>query len=66
MKISVNGKLRDIPDTTTVTQLIDQLAIESTQVAVALNHAFVPRSAYGETRLTAHDQVEILMPVAGG
>jgi sulfur carrier protein len=66
MKISVNGELIDIRDATTVDELMCQLGYESTQAAVALNLFFVPRSAYEKTRLQARDQVEIVMPVAGG
>lgn len=35
-------------------------------VAVAVNAAVVPRSRWGETRLSAGDEVEILTAVQGG
>ena len=35
-------------------------------VAVAVNRSLVKRSAFGDTQLTASDQVEILSPMAGG
>lgn len=66
MKISVNGEIREIPDSATVESLMCQLGCESNRVAVALNLSFVPRSAYAQTRLKARDQVEIVTPVAGG
>jgi len=55
-------------DAPTVRALLDEQAIdaEARGVAVALNEAVVPRSAWADTGLTAGDNVEIVKPFRGG
>ena len=66
MRITVNGESLEVADSITVDQLMRQLHYEPVRVAVAVNLEFVPRSAYGDTRLAESDQVEIVAAVAGG
>ncbi len=66
MKITVNGEALEVVDSTTVDQLMRQLDYDSARVAVAVNLEFVPRSAYGETKLKESDQLEIVTAVSGG
>ncbi len=66
MKITVNGKPLEVVEATTVDQLMHQLEYDSARVAVALNLEFVPRSAYGETKLHESDELEIVTAVSGG
>lgn len=39
---------------------------EEQRIAVALNGEFVPRSRYGDTRLSHNDLLDIVQPVGGG
>lgn len=66
MRIMVNGESLEVADSTTVDQLMQQLEYEPARVVVAVNLEFVPRSAYGSTRLKESDQLEIVAAVAGG
>ena len=66
MKIVVNGESRDVPVSTTVTQLLDALDINPLMVAVEVNVDVLPRAQYASTFLKEGDQVEIVRMVGGG
>jgi sulfur carrier protein len=66
MKVTVNGAVEQVDAGTTVADLVRARADGHRHVAVALNGAVVPRSAWPATALTAEDRVEVLTAVAGG
>jgi sulfur carrier protein len=49
-----------------VIQLIEQLSLQGTRIAVELNREIVPRSRYDATPLTSGDKVEIVQAIGGG
>ena len=65
MIIKVNGQDRDVPEGTTVTQLIEQHSLTPQKVAVELNRRLIRTEKY-ETILKAGDEVEIVTFVGGG
>lgn len=65
LDLTVNGALTRI-DARTVQDLLLALGIEPGHVAVAVNHACVPRRDFAQRPLAAGDDVEILAPMAGG
>lgn len=64
--VTVNGVPTDVASGCTVADLVTARAGEHRRVAVARNGEVVPRSTWADTRLVAGDDVEILVPVAGG
>ncbi|MBR3425538.1 MAG: sulfur carrier protein ThiS [Neisseriaceae bacterium] len=64
MRILINNEPHDL-SVQTVADLIAHIQPE-TPFAVAVNTAFVPKSAYDNTVLYDGDKVEIVRPVAGG
>ena len=66
MQIVVNGASRDVPDGITIGELLDQLSIPRTGVAVAIAMRVVPRGDHDSTTLNPDDQVEIIQAVGGG
>ena len=66
MTITLNGDPFDMPAPLTVTQLLEQLHIDSRRVAVEHNFIVLKRAAYDTTRLAEGDQVEIVNFVGGG
>ena len=66
MTITLNGDPFDISTPLTVTQLLEQLHIDSRRVAVEHNFIVLKRTAYGTTTLGEGDQVEIVNFVGGG
>ena len=66
MTITLNGDPFDMPAPLTVTQLLEQLHIDSRRVAVEHNFIVLKRAAYDTTTLAEGDQVEIVNFVGGG
>ena len=65
MKISVNGKARDV-DAGTLAALLVELDYGETTVATALNQGFVRAVDRAATPLVEGDVVEIVTPRQGG
>ncbi len=66
LALSVNGEPREVPAPCTVGELLMLLALDRTQVAVAVNRDVVPRSLFVAQQLAAGDRIEILEAVGGG
>jgi sulfur carrier protein len=66
MQILVNGEARSAPETLPLPALLDELRLAGKRLAVELNGAIVPRSAWAATRLRDGDRVEIVHAIGGG
>ena len=65
MRIQVNGKEREVADSTTVKQLVELLGL-SAPLAVELNRKVCPKSSHEQTLLNNGDVIEIVTIVGGG
>jgi sulfur carrier protein len=66
VEISVNGKLRQVAEGTTITALIAELGLAGKPVAVEKNRTIVPRAQHATTTLAAGDRLELVTFVGGG
>ena len=66
MQLVINGQEKDMPSSVTITQMLRELDITGSHIAVALNFQVVPRSSYDQTPLNEGDKVEIVHAVGGG
>jgi sulfur carrier protein len=66
MRVIVNDQATELPDAATVADLLVQLALPGTRVAVEVNRQLVRRVQHGDTRLNAGDIVEVVTLVGGG
>jgi sulfur carrier protein len=66
MQILVNGQARSAPERVALPALIDELQLGGGRLAVELNGAIVPRSAWPEVRLSDGDRLEIVHAIGGG
>ena len=66
MKITVNGKPREIDAETDLSSFLQAFEINPRLVAVAINGDVVPRHAYAGVRVRAGDALEIVRMVGGG
>ena len=64
--ITVNGEERQFERLGTVAELVAELGLESSQVAVERNREIVPRASHSDTQLEAGDVLEIVTLVGGG
>ncbi len=66
MTVTVNGQPREVPEGTTIEQLVSQLTAAPSGVAAAVNGEVLPRRAWAATPLADLDQVEVVTAVQGG
>lgn len=66
MNILLNGEERQLGQGATVALLLEDLSLSGKRLAVELNEEILPRSQYGEYRLSDGDKVEIVHAVGGG
>jgi len=66
MKVIYNDFPQELPDGTTVADLVRQLELEPRYVAVEVNFELVPREAHAEHTLHEGDRLEIVTLVGGG
>lgn len=66
MELRVNGKAMEVPEGTTVHDLVERLGLRVTSVAVEHNGEPVQRTRYSAVVLEAGDVLEVVRPVQGG
>jgi thiamine biosynthesis protein ThiS len=66
LRIFINGESRELSGTPSLAELITQLELPATRVAVELNREVVRRNEWSGTMLHENDRVEIVHFVGGG
>lgn len=66
MRLIINGEPKDIAEASTLSQLVEYLAMKGDRVAIELNREIVPRGSWAQTSLNDGDQLEIVHFVGGG
>lgn len=66
LRITLNGKPHTVNQPASVADLLAELGWKPTQVVVELNGRVLPRSETGQVFINEGDQLEIILPVAGG
>lgn len=64
--VSINGTARQLPDSTSVAALIEQMGLAGKRVALERNGEIVPRSSFAVQRLADGDKLEVVVAVGGG
>jgi sulfur carrier protein len=64
--VEVNGESRDVPDSLTLTEFIEHLALAPERLAIELNRQVVRRTLWPQTILKEGDRIEIVHFVGGG
>lgn len=66
MRLTVNGKAREVPEPLTVRGLVELLGLTDGPVAVERNREVVPRAEHASTALAEGDVLEVVHFVGGG
>lgn len=66
MNITVNGQSTQLPEGATVTDLLEQMDLPATRVAVERNQQLIRRAQHAQTPLADGDQLEVVTLVGGG
>ncbi|HZW10213.1 MAG TPA: sulfur carrier protein ThiS [Phycisphaerales bacterium] len=66
MRITVNSEPRDLPEGTTLAQLISELGLDKSACAAEVNKTLVPKRQHAGQPLRDGDTVELVTLVGGG
>ncbi|KPK81274.1 MAG: hypothetical protein AMJ81_10710 [Phycisphaerae bacterium SM23_33] len=66
MLVYVNGRQQEVPEGSTVADLINLLEVQPRRIAVERNRQLVRRAAFADTSLAPEDRIEIVTLVGGG
>jgi len=66
MRVRVNGKDRDLPDSVNLREYVASLGVNMASIAVAVNGEVVKRDDLSSVALAEGDTVEIVRAVGGG
>tara|TARA_B100001057_G_scaffold344288_1_gene345278 strand:- start:742 stop:960 length:219 start_codon:yes stop_codon:yes gene_type:complete len=66
IKIKINGKIKTIIDRLTLFELINNLKIPVTKVAIELNKEIINKKKIKEIKLKNNDIIEIVHFIGGG
>jgi len=66
MKLQLNGKLQEVPESESLLDLLGMLHLPAKTVLIERNGDPVPRTEFATTRITEGDSLEIVRMVAGG
>jgi thiamine biosynthesis protein ThiS len=66
IEILLNGELQALPEGSTILDLLRQIDLDPSRVAVELDRRIVKQAGWGDTVLNPGAQVEIVQFVGGG
>ena len=66
MQIQLNGEPKTLEKSTTIAEMVTELALDSRKIAIERNREIVPKSAYATTSLSPADEIEIVAFIGGG
>jgi sulfur carrier protein len=66
INVSINGTTRQLPDSTGVAALIEEMGLTGKRIALERNGEIVPRSLFAVQQLADGDKLEVVEAVGGG
>jgi thiamine biosynthesis protein ThiS len=66
LRIILNGETRDVPDSISLSDLLEHLSLAQERLAIEYNREVVRRADWPRTVLSEGDQLEIVHFVGGG
>ena len=66
MIIKLNGTNQSFTDDISVSELLDDIKLSLSSIAIAVNGNIISKNEYKKTKLKDMDTVEIVRPVGGG
>lgn len=66
MQIVINGETREVPDSISITALLQHLEVDVATVVVQRNDEIVARNDFPKIVLSASDSLELVRFVGGG
>jgi sulfur carrier protein len=64
--VIINGAARQLPDSTSVAALLEEMGLTGKRIALERNGEIVPRSLFAAQQLADGDKLEVVVAVGGG
>ena len=64
--VIINGAARQLPRSTSVAALIEEMGLTGKRIALERNGEIVPRSLFAAQQLADGDKLEVVVAVGGG
>jgi len=64
--VNINGIARQLPNSTSVAVLIEEMGLSGKRIALERNGEIVPRSLFATQQLANGDKLEVVVAVGGG
>lgn len=66
MQVQINGEMKTLTASATIADMVQELGLDMSKIAIERNREIVPRSQFAATGLSANDQIEIVHFIGGG
>lgn len=66
ISITLNGEIHNLDETISVAQLLQNLKLQDSKVAIEKNLEIVPRSTYEQEQIHNGDAIEVVHFIGGG
>jgi sulfur carrier protein len=66
MNVILNGEVRELPENSSLQQLLAHFSLPSQRIAIELNKSVVRRKEWADVRLNEDDRIEVIHFVGGG
>ncbi len=66
MKVTVNGKVDELPDNSSIAELLAARNLPPEIVIISLNDEVIKRDRWGTLRLNPNDSLDIVRIIGGG
>ncbi len=66
IRIILNGDAKEMPDSLTVSELLQNLGLQGGPVAVEINESVVKKADHANHRVNDGDRIEVVQFVGGG
>lgn len=64
--ISINGEIKEVPDETKLSGLLELFSLPKQRIAIELNRNVIRRQDWESVELSANDKIEVIHFVGGG
>jgi sulfur carrier protein len=64
--VIINGAIRQLPQSITISALVEEIGMTGKRIALERNGEIVPRSTFTAQHLADGDKLEIVVAVGGG
>ncbi len=66
MHVTINSESKEIPENSSVAELVILLELQNKRLAIEINKELVPRSTFAEHKIRENDKIEIVQAIGGG